>query len=49
MYTGHNVIKAFGHEKKVIEEFDEINERLYGVGWMAQFLSGLIMPIINFI
>ena len=35
--------------KKVIEEFDEINERLYGVGWMAQFLSGLIMPIINFI
>ena len=49
MYTGHNVIKAFGHEKKAIEEFDEINERLYGVGWMAQFLSGLIMPIINFI
>lgn len=49
MYTGHYVIKAFGHEKKAIEEFDEINERLYGVGWMAQFLSGLIMPIINFI
>lgn len=49
MYTGHNVIKAFGHEKKAIEEFDEINERLYDVGWMAQFLSGLIMPIINFI
>ncbi len=47
MYTGHNVIKAFGHEKKAIEEFDEINERLYGVGWMAQFLSGLIMPIIE--
>ncbi|WP_235069295.1 ABC transporter ATP-binding protein [Turicibacter sp. TJ11] len=49
MYTGHNVVKAFGHERKAIEEFDEINERLYGVGWMAQFLSGLIMPIINFI
>ncbi len=49
MYTGHNVVKAFGHEKKAIAEFDEINERLYGVGWMAQFLSGLIMPIINFI
>ena len=49
MYTGHNVVKAFGHERKAIEEFDEINERLYGVGWMAQLLSGLIMPIINFI
>ncbi|MBQ4164641.1 MAG: ABC transporter ATP-binding protein, partial [Turicibacter sp.] len=49
MYTGHNVVKAFGHEKKAISEFDEINERLYGVGWRAQFLSGLTMPIINFI
>jgi len=49
MYTGHNVVKAFGHEKKAIAEFDEINERLYGVGWRAQFLSGLTMPIINFI
>ena len=49
MYTGHNVVKAFGHEKKSIAEFDEINERLYGVGWRAQFLSGLMMPIINFI
>ena len=49
MYTGHNVVKAFGHEEKAIAEFDEVNERLYDVGWMAQFLSGLIMPIINFI
>lgn len=49
MYTGHNVVKAFGHEQKAIVEFDEVNERLYHVGWMAQFLSGLIMPIIGFI
>ena len=49
MYTGHNVVKAFGHEKQSIAEFDEINERLYGVGWRAQFLSGLMMPIISFI
>lgn len=49
MYTGHNVVKAFGHERKAIDEFDEVNERLYHVGWMAQFLSGLIMPIISFI
>ncbi|HAX74243.1 MAG TPA: ABC transporter [Firmicutes bacterium] len=49
MYTGHNVVKAFGHEETAIEEFREINEQLYGVGFMAQFLSSLIMPIINFI
>lgn len=49
MYTGHNVVKAFGHEKKAINEFDEVNEGLYSVGWRAQFLSGLVMPIINFI
>lgn len=49
MYTGHNVVKAFGHEKKAINEFDEVNEGLYDVGWRAQFLSGLVMPIINFI
>ena len=49
MYTGHNVVKAFGHEKKAIDEFDEVNEGLYDVGWRAQFLSGLVMPIINFI
>ena len=49
MYTGHNVVKAFGHEKKAINEFDEVNEGLYNVGWRAQFLSGLVMPIINFI
>ncbi|RXD25685.1 ABC transporter ATP-binding protein, partial [Acinetobacter baumannii] len=49
MYTGHNVVKAFGHEKKAIAEFDEVNDRLYEVGWKAQFLSGLIMPIISFI
>ena len=49
MYTGHNVVKAFGHEKKAINEFDEVNEGLYDVGWRAQILSGLVMPIINFI
>ena len=49
MYTGHNVVKAFGHEKKAINEFDEVNEGLYDLGWRAKFLSGLVMPIINFI
>lgn len=49
MYTGHNIIKAFSKEKKTIEEFDEINERLYAVGWKAQFVSGIMMPLMNLI
>lgn len=49
MYTGHKIIKAFGKEKDSIEKFDEINERLYDVGWKAQFISGVVMPIMNFI
>ena len=49
MYAGHTVVKAFGKEKDSQEAFDAINERLYNVGWKAQFLSGIMMPMINFI
>ena len=49
MYTGHRIVKAFGHEEMAINKFNEINERLYSVGWKAQFISGIIMPMMNFI
>lgn len=49
MYTGHKVIKVFGREQKSLQQFDEINERLYEAGWKAQFISGVIMPIMSFI
>lgn len=49
MYTGHKIVKAFGHEEKSIAKFDEINERLYNSGWRAQFISGMIMPLMAFI
>ncbi|MCG7408177.1 ABC transporter ATP-binding protein/permease [Paenibacillus sp. ACRRX] len=49
MYTGHNIVKAFGHEDQSLEEFGQINERLYESGWKAQFISGMIMPLMNFI
>ena len=49
MYTGHQIVKAFGHEPESIERFDTINERLYEAGWKAQFVSGLIMPLLSFI
>jgi len=49
MYTGHKIVKAFGHEHDSIEEFKNINDRLYNVGWKAQFISGIIMPMMRFV
>ncbi|MGI6451409.1 MAG: ABC transporter ATP-binding protein [Desulfitobacteriia bacterium] len=49
MYTGHEVIKAFGREKESLRKFGEINDRLYASGWKAQFVSGIIMPLLSFV
>ncbi|HLI70957.1 MAG TPA: ABC transporter ATP-binding protein [Ktedonobacteraceae bacterium] len=49
MYTGHKIVKAFGHESKAIAEFDGFNEKLYEAGWKAQFVSGIIMPLMRFV
>ncbi len=48
-YGGFNVIKAFNGEEKTIEAFEKENEELYNAGWRAQFLSGLMRPIMNFL
>ena len=45
IYTGHKIVKAFGHEEQSIAEFDELNDKLYNAGWRAQFISGMIMPL----
>lgn len=49
MYTGHKIVKAFGHEEESIQHFDKVNGELYEVGWKAQFISGLIMPLLMFV
>lgn len=49
MYTGHKIIKVFGYEIKSFERFEVLNEELYQSGWKAQFLSGIIMPLMGFI
>jgi ATP-binding cassette subfamily B multidrug efflux pump len=49
MYTGHKIVKAFGHEQDSIQHFSEINDRLYAAGWKAQFVSGIIMPMMRFV
>lgn len=48
MFTGHRIVKAYGHEKAAIEEFDLINNELCEAGRKAQFFSGLLAPLINF-
>jgi ATP-binding cassette subfamily B protein len=49
MYTGHKIVKAFGHENKAIDQFKKLNDNLYEAGWKAQFVSGVIMPLMRFV
>ena len=49
MYGGHLIVKAFGREKETVEAFDKENEKLWSAGWKSQFLSGLMMPVMNFV
>lgn len=47
VYSGHNIIKSFNREQAVIDEFEKTNEKLYEAGWKAQFISGIIMPLMR--
>ncbi|MBT2696911.1 ABC transporter ATP-binding protein [Bacillus sp. ISL-40] len=47
--SGIEIVKAFNHEEKVIEEFEVVNTRLREVGLKAQIWSGFLMPIMNVI
>ncbi|HEX2954619.1 MAG TPA: ABC transporter ATP-binding protein [Bacillota bacterium] len=49
MYTGHTIIKAFGREDESMATFDRINEALYQSSWRAQFISGMIWPLMTMI
>ena len=49
VYTGHNIVRVSNADKSKQDEFDEINERLYNSVWKSQFLSGLMMPLMQFI
>jgi len=49
MYSAHNVMKAFNGEAKSIAKFKGLNEELYSASWKAQFLSSIMMPMMNFI
>ena len=49
MFSGHNVVKAFNAENKMINNFEKENNELYKAGWKSQFLSGLMHPIMTFV
>lgn len=49
MYTGHEIIKGFNREQEAISDFIVINDRLYENAWRAQFISGIMMPVMNFV
>ena len=49
MFSNHAIVRTYNGEDRSIETFEEINGRLHKSGWMSQFLSGLMMPIMNVI
>ncbi len=49
MFSGHVEVKAFSAEERSIETFNGLNTKLYHTAWKSQFLSGIMMPMMNFI
>ena len=49
MYSGHNIVRAYGATAQSKKEFDRINDNLYNSAWKSQFFSGLLMPLMGFI
>lgn len=48
-YGGHLVIKAYNKEAEMIAQFNRTNDVLYTSAWKSQFLSGIMMPIMQFV
>ena len=48
-FSGHAVVRAFGREDETVRAYEADNEALYNAGWKAQFLSGLMMPVLGFV
>lgn len=49
MYGAHVVVTAFNGQEESIETFNGLNEKLYQSAWKSQFLSGMMMPLMNFV
>lgn len=49
IYGGHNIVKAFNREERVIKDFEKANDILYKSAWKSQFFSGVMMPVMTFV
>ncbi|AEX85316.1 ABC-type multidrug transport system, ATPase and permease component [Marinitoga piezophila KA3] len=49
MYGGHTIVRVFNGEEKSIKKFENLSDQLYDSDWKSQFLSSMMMPIMNFI
>lgn len=49
IYGGHNIVKVFNGEEEALKEFNKANDTLFESAWKSQFLSGMMMPIMQFI
>ena len=48
-FSGHDLVRVFGRDADILERFDERNEALYKASFGAQFVSGMIMPVMQFV
>ena len=48
-HTGHAIVKVYGHQEDAIRHFDEVNKEVYEASFKAQFISGIVMPVMTFI
>ena len=49
MYSGHNIVRAYGATAQSKKELDRINDNLYNSAWKSQFFSGMLMPLMGFV
>ena len=48
-YSGHTVVQAFNKEEETLKDFCNTNNVLYKSAWKSQFISGIMMPIMQFV
>lgn len=49
VYTGHEIVKVFGRQQEARREFDSRNDEVFHASFKAQFVSGVIQPVMMFV
>jgi ATP-binding cassette subfamily B multidrug efflux pump len=49
VFTGHDVVKVFGRQKEARAEFDQRNDAVFAASFKAQFISGVVQPVMMFV